>query len=82
MRPKSNFAQVDIEYICGQMHVYLQESPNEIETPNTLEPDQPQHDRLAASVIAQQYSSTIFVSSRCHSRNGGKKIGARFKNFI
>ena len=35
---------------------------------NTVEPDRQQHDRLAAGVIAQQYSSAAFVSLRIHSR--------------
>jgi hypothetical protein len=34
----------------------------------TLEPDRLQHDRPAACVIAQQYSSATFVSLRFHSR--------------
>jgi hypothetical protein len=40
---------------------------------NTLEPDRPQHDRRAACVIAQQYSSPIFVSLRFHSRKKKNK---------
>jgi hypothetical protein len=39
----------------------------------TLKCYQPQHDRPAACVIAQQYSSATFVSLRFHS--GKKKIG-------
>jgi hypothetical protein len=37
---------------------------------STLEPDRPQHDRPAAYVIAQQYSSATFVSLCFHSRKG------------
>jgi hypothetical protein len=33
---------------------------------NTMEPDRPQHDRPAASVVAQQYSSFSFISLRFH----------------
>jgi hypothetical protein len=33
----------------------------EIHTPTTLEPDRPQHERSAACVITQQYSSAVFV---------------------
>jgi hypothetical protein len=42
-----------------------------------LEPDRPQHDRLAASVIDQQYSSTTFISLRFHYRK--EKFVTRFK---
>ena len=35
---------------------------------STMEPDRPQHDRPAACVIAQQYSSSTFVSFRFHFR--------------
>jgi hypothetical protein len=35
---------------------------------NVLEPDNPQYDRAAACVIAQQYSSSNFFSLRFHSR--------------
>jgi hypothetical protein len=35
---------------------------------NTLGLDWPLHDRLAAQVIAQQYSSAIFFSWRFHHR--------------
>jgi hypothetical protein len=45
-----------------------------------VEPDRPQHDRLAACVIAQQYSSAIFVLQRFYSRK--KKFGVRFKDVI
>jgi hypothetical protein len=44
--------------------MYLQGSPGEIQTLNTPEPDRPQHDRPKACVIAQQYSSAIFISLR------------------
>ena len=43
--------------------------PVEIQNPVALEPDRQQHDRLAASVIAQQYFSTTFLWLRFHSRN-------------
>jgi hypothetical protein len=44
---------------------------------NTPEPDRPQHDRPAACVIAQQHSSTAFVSLRFGSSK--EKLGARIK---
>jgi len=45
-----------------------------------MEPDRPQHDRFAACVIAQQYSSSTFVSLCFNSRK--KKQGARFRKFF
>jgi hypothetical protein len=47
---------------------------------NTLEPDRPQHNRPAACVIAQQYSSATFVSSCVHTCN--EKLGVRFKTLF
>jgi hypothetical protein len=44
---------------------------------NTLENDRPQHDGIAACVIAQQYSSVTFVSLRFHSRK--EKFGVSVK---
>jgi hypothetical protein len=44
---------------------------------HTLEPDRPQHDRLATCVIAQQYSSTSLVSMHLSSQK--EKSGSRFK---
>jgi hypothetical protein len=47
---------------------------------NTLEPGRPQHNRSAAYVIAQQYSSSASLSLPFHSRKKKKKkIGARLK---
>jgi hypothetical protein len=43
-------------------------------------PDRPQHARPDACIIAQQYSSAIFISMRFHSRK--EKFDARLKNFI
>jgi hypothetical protein len=45
-----------------------------------MEPDEPQHDRPLACVIAQQYSSAIFVLLRFHSSK--EEFGPRFKNII
>jgi hypothetical protein len=45
-----------------------------------LEPDRSQHNRPAACVIAQQYSSTNFVSLRFLSRK--EKMGPLFKIII
>jgi hypothetical protein len=43
-----------------------------------MESDRPQHDRPAACVIAQQYSSTTCVSLCFHSRK--EKFCAYFEN--
>jgi hypothetical protein len=45
-----------------------------------LEPDRPQHDRSAASVIAQQYSCATFASLRSRSRK--EKFGRRLKKVL
>jgi hypothetical protein len=42
-----------------------------------LEPDRPQHNRPTACVIAQQYSSATFVSSRFDCRR--EKFGVNLK---
>jgi hypothetical protein len=47
---------------------------------NTLEPDQQPHDRPAACVIAQHYSSATFVSLRLHFRK--QNLTALFKNVL
>ena len=67
--------------ICtyGQLHVYTREFSWH-RSYNILEPDRPQHDRPATSVIAQQYCSTTIVSLHFNSRN--EKFGARLKNVI
>jgi len=44
---------------------------------HTVETDRPQHDRYAVRVIAQQYSSAIFVSWHFHYRK--EKLGVRSK---
>jgi hypothetical protein len=62
-RCKSHFAQVGTEYTHGQLYVYIQGSPVEIQTPAHWKLS----GRLAACVIAQQYSSSVFVSLRSHS---------------
>jgi hypothetical protein len=46
----------------------------------TLQPDRQLHDRPAACVIAQQYSSATCASLRCHTRKAG--FGVSFKNII
>ena len=45
-----------------------------------MELDRPQHDRPAACVIAQQYSSATFYSLRFHSHK--ENFGIRCKNVI
>jgi hypothetical protein len=45
-----------------------------------MEPDRPQHDLYAVSVIAQYYSSATFFSLCFRSRK--EKFGARFKRVI
>jgi hypothetical protein len=66
--------QIRVEYTCGYVYAFIQRDPS------TLEPDRPQHDRPAASVIAQQYSSATFVSLRSHSWK--EMFGVHFRNFI
>jgi hypothetical protein len=51
--------------------MYRKRRPVEIQTPISLGPGRLQHVRFAARVIAQQYSSAIFVSLRLNFR---KKI--------
>jgi hypothetical protein len=48
--------------------MHIQGSPAEIQTPNTLQPYRPQHDRPAACAVAQQCSSSTFVSLCFHCR--------------
>jgi len=60
--------------------MYIQGSLIEIQTPNKLALDRPQYDRSAACVIAQQYSSTTFVSLCFRSRR--EKFGTCLKNII
>lgn len=72
-----------VDYVCLYKAVQLKCNSN------TLEPNRPQHDRLAACVIAKQYSSDTVGSLRFHFHKG-KKFAARlkivvslvFKNFI
>ena len=52
IRQVSNLAKVEVEYTFGELFT------------TTLDRDRPQHDRPAAFVIAQQYSSSTFVSLR------------------
>jgi hypothetical protein len=61
--------------------IYAQRSPVETEC-NTLESNVPQHNRPAVydTPIAQQYSSTTFVTLRFLSRS--KKLGPRFKKSL
>jgi hypothetical protein len=47
---------------------------------NTLKHNRPQHGRPFASVVAQQYSSAIFVELRSHFQK--EKLAARFKNVL
>jgi hypothetical protein len=68
-----NLAQVEFcasrnsVYVWSNISIYKAEkswNPNF----NTLEPNRWQHDRPAATVIAQQYSSATLASLRVHSR--------------
>jgi len=54
-------------YIWSNTYVYTTK-PSWNHSSNTLTSDRPQHDRHAACVITQQYSSATFVSLRFHSR--------------
>jgi len=59
------------------MHKYIKESPVEIQNPahwNLIGSSMTAHD---SCVIAQQYSSAIIVSLRCHPRN--EKFGENLK---
>jgi hypothetical protein len=65
----------------GQRYVYLKVSSDEIQTPaNRFKHHRPQYDRPVTCVIAQQYSSAIFVSLRSHLRR--EKFGSFLKNYI
>jgi len=65
----------------SQRYVYVKVSPDEIQTStNRFKHHRPQHDRLAAYVIAQQYSSDNFVSLGSCSRR--EKFGSLLKNSI
>jgi len=59
--PEVKGAQVGTEYTCGQIHLYMEGSLVEIKTPDTLECDGPQHDRLTSRVVAQRCSSATLV---------------------
>jgi hypothetical protein len=74
-------AHVGTEYTRGKPRAYVQVNPIDIHTPNTLEPGQSQHDSSAACVIAQQYSSSIFVSPSFLFAQR-YNCGALFKNVI
>jgi hypothetical protein len=78
---------VSYMYTCGQLYVYAWSAicifawesrwnPNS----KTLEPDQRQHDRPVACVIAQQYCSATFVSLCSHSRK--EKFGGFQKRYF
>jgi hypothetical protein len=58
----------------------LQRNPVEMQTPDMMVLDRPQHDCFAACVVAQQYSSTTFVSLCFHYWK--EKFGAHYKNVI
>jgi len=64
-------AQVEFCASWNWLHLdmYIQDSPVDIQTLNTLENDRPQRDRPLACVIAQQYSSVTSVSLRSHCRD-------------
>jgi hypothetical protein len=61
-----------VNYMC------ISRKSNWRQTSNTLKPDRPQHDRSAACVIAQQYSTVTFASLHFHSHK--EKFDARLKN--
>jgi hypothetical protein len=50
--------------VCTVYSMYVQGGQVEIQTPKRLEPDRPQHENIAACVIAQQYCSSTLVSLR------------------
>jgi len=56
-----------IEYSCGQLCMYVQGSPVEIQTLNALEPDWPQRDRPAAcahQILLSPLSHCAFIPAR------------------
>jgi hypothetical protein len=61
-------------YICIRGTTEFSWNPDS----STLEPDRPQLGRTAICIIAQEYSSAVFVSLRCLSHK--EKFGACFKN--
>ena len=68
----------DYAYVSS-IYFYTRESswnPNS----SIIEPDRPQHERPAAPVVAQQYSSATFISQRFHTRQG--KVWRSYKNII
>jgi len=67
-------------YIYGQMHVCWRQSSSNPKF-NTLQRDRPQHDRPAACVIAQQYSSATIIVLRVHSSKK-KKNSARVPKLL
>ena len=69
VRPRSNLADVGAECAHDEIYMYTHTRQSSLNPKSkTLEPDRPQHDRPAACVIAQQYSSVTLVLLRCHSR--------------
>ena len=83
----SDFTQAGNDSTHGHLHTrtytHVTGSPVEIQTQNTSERDRPQYDRPPphrTSVIAQQYSSTTFLSPRFRFRN--EKFGTRFEHVI
>jgi hypothetical protein len=68
---------LDFGYSYGHLYIYKKGCQVKILNSNTLEPDWPQHELPVARVIAQQYSSTIFVVVCPHSRKG--KFGDHLK---
>ena len=69
--------------------MYIQGSPFEIQTPNTPEPDWPQHARPVTCVIAQHYASMVLTfrsgvigpSDQCCTRRLLEKNKDALKNF-
>jgi hypothetical protein len=61
-RRKSAYVQVGVDYTCGHCRHIHSGVQFETQTPNTLETDQLQRDRLITCVIAQQHPSATFVS--------------------
>ena len=68
---------VNIAYTCS-VHTRESSSKPKAQTPTQWNLIGRRTTTITAYVIAQQYSSTTFVSSRLHSRK--YKFGERFKN--
>ena len=77
VRRKSNFGQIGIDYTYGQLPVYIHGISVDIQTPNTLETDRPQHESLRQCCRPRVYFCrlrlTVFSPSQGKIRLAFKK---------